>query len=311
MATIRTTFDDSTNKDLLKVGTLRKIFDSTVRKAVEEYKNMYKTDTTDLYEERETELAGLDWASEFAEGQNIGIQAPQRGETKEYTQRFFGTGFRMTFAMDHFNKYGLWKRWAKSLGKVMTESMDDELAVLWNNPTSTTLTCGTGYDGLALANAAHTGLKPNSTADNYNNYGNAALSHTAMLNARYYYSTLKDSMGHFMGAKADTLYFEATLWPTVSELLGSEGKPYEMSNTDNVIPRLGVKPFEYHRLSSTTAWGMLNKNDEDYDIKCLISLKTRMFTKDAPDNTQDRIITAMNFFTYGWGDARRVYVGKT
>ena len=130
MATIRTPFDTSTNKDLLKVGTLRKIFDNTVRKAISEYSNMYKVDTTDLYEERETRMAGLDWANEFSEGQNIGIQTPVRGGTKEYTQRFFGTGFRMTFAMDHFNKYGLWKRWAASLGKVMTESMDDELATI-------------------------------------------------------------------------------------------------------------------------------------------------------------------------------------
>lgn len=310
---IRTTFDTATNKDLLKVGTLRKIFDSTIRKRVSEYQNMYKVSTTKLYQNTDTELAGFEYANEFGEGQNIPLQGPQRGSDKTYTQRYFGTGFRMTFAMDFFNQYGLWKRWAKQLGDVMAESMDDEFATIWNNPTSTTLTCGTGFDTLALASTAHTGLLPAVTTENFSNYANAALSHTALKNARYHFATLVDAMGHKTGGmvKGDTLYFEPSLWPTVEELLGSEGIPYEFSNTINITRKMGLKPFEYHRLTSTTAWGILAKKSDLYDVHAIISLKPRMFTKDAPDNTQDKIITAMMFFTYGWGSPRGVYVGKT
>lgn len=311
MAIIRRTYDTSSNLDLFKVGTLRKIFDNTVREAKVLYKNLYNDETTDLWQIKDTRMAGFDQAQEIAEGQNIPIQTPQRGGDKTYTQRIFGTGFRMTFVADFFNQYNLWKRWSKDLGKVMTESKDVEAHVLWNSPTSTTLTCGVGFDSKALADTTHTGLKPGSTADNYNNYGNAALSYTALQTMRYYFKTLKDDMGMWMGAQPDTLYFEPTLWPTISEFFGASGKPGEISNDVNIVPKMGLTPFEDARLTSTTAWGVLAKKDSNYDVNLFTSMAPRFFTKDAPDNTQDRIIVAMQMFGYGYGDPRLVFVGKT
>lgn len=310
MAIIRIPFDTSTNTDLLKEGTLHEIFDNTVREAIVESDALFNMETVNQFEVTDTRLAGFEGHTEIAEGQNLPIQTPQRGGNKVYTQRVFGTGFRMTYMMDFFNKYNLWNRYATELGKVMTESKDIELATVWNNVTSTTLTCGTGFDALALASATHTGLKPASTDDNYSNYGNASLSLTALQNARYYFSTLIDDMGFLMGSRPDTLYFESTLWPTVTEILESPGKWDEMSNTTNIW-KGWIKPLEYRRLTSTTSWGILAKGDKNYDIKCLTSLSPKTFTKDAPDNTQDRIMVAMQFFTYGWGDPRGAYIGKT
>jgi hypothetical protein len=311
MAIIKIPWETATNKDLLKVGTLRKIFDTTVRAAKTVSDRLFRMETTDQWEEVETRMAGLDQAQEIVEGQNIPIQTPQRGTDKTYTQRIFGTGFRMTYAMDWANKYSLFRRWAKDLGKVMTESKDVELAVLWNNTTSTTLTCGVGFDTLALANAAHTGLLPGSTADNYNNYGNVGLSYTALKTMRYYFKTLTDDMGMWMGLQPDTLYYEPTLWPTVTEFFGATGQPGTFSNDINLVPKMGITPYEYPRLSSTTAWGVCATKDDLYDVKCRTGLAPKFFTKDAPDSTQDKLIVAMQFFTYGWGDPRAVWVGKT
>ena len=107
MAIIRIPFDTTTNKDLLKTGALRKIFDNTVREAKTEYQVLTNDlKTSDEYE-RDQEMSGLVEAVEIAEGQNIPIQAPELGESKTYTQRQFGAGFRMTFKMDYFNKYNL------------------------------------------------------------------------------------------------------------------------------------------------------------------------------------------------------------
>lgn len=307
---IQTTFDTTANKDLLKRGSLWTIFDTTVRKAQTYSSGMYNMLTTKDEYERDQRMAGLDSAQELAEGQNIPVQTPVLGTSKTYTQRQFGTGFRMTFRMDFFNKYSLWSRWAKDLGKVMTEAKDIELNVLWNNPTSTTLTCGVGFDSLALASDSHTGLKPGTTDDNYDNYLNSGLSYTSLESARYYYKTLIDDMGQLMGAIPDTLYYEPTQHFTVIELLGSEGKPHEFSNTKSALGEMSIKPYENPRLTSTTAWGLLAKGDDNFDVNCFTAMEPRMFTKDAPDNTQDRICTALQMFTYGWGDSRCVYVGK-
>jgi len=310
MATIRIPFDSTTNKDLLKTGALRKIFDNTIREAKSEYSVLTNDlKTSDEYE-RDQRMAGLDEAVEVEEGQNIPVQAPVLGTAKTYTQRQFGAGFRMTFKMDYFNKYSLWKRWAKDLAKIQKESKDVEIATMFNSPTSTSLTCGVGFDTKAIANNTHTGLAAG-TGDNYDNYLNAVLSVSGVQSARYYFAMLKDDMGKWMGAVPTVLYLEPTLFFTGKEILGSSNKPHEMSNTINVIPQMDLSLFEYHRLTGTAAWGLAAPQDSNYDYNVFTAMEPRFFEKDAPDNTLDKIIISLQFFTYGWGDPRLLYVGKT
>ena len=307
MAIIRTTFDTTTNKDLLKTGALRKIFDNTVREAKTEYQVLCNDLKTSDEHERDQEMSGLVEAVEIAEGQNIPIQDPTLGESKTYTQRQFGAGFRMTFKMDYFNKYSLWKRWAKDLGKIQKESKDIEIAVMFNDPDSTSLTCGTGFDGNAIADTTHD--NPNAAVATYNNYGNAAMSITALQNARYYFATLKDSNGKWVGAIPTVLYYEPTLHFTAHEIFGSTLKAHEMSNTINVLGDMNLKLFEYHRLTTTTHWGLAAPSDPDYDFNVFTSLEPRMYSKDSPDNTLDKMMISLQMFTYGWGDPRLLYVG--
>ena len=310
MAITGTRFVTSSNKDLLKKGTLRKLHDDTIRKYETEYTTMYNNHTTDLMIIRDEQMASFYRSQEIAEGQNIPIQSPVEGEQKEYNQRQFASGFRMTHKFKKFNQYGLWNRWSKAIGEIQVETKDVELAVPWNNPTSTTLTCGTGFDSLALASTAHLGMNPNITTDNFNNYLNTGLSFTGIQSARYYFSTAKDQMGNWMGLKADTLYFEPTLWWTANELVNSSRKPHEFSNTSNELPKMGFKLFEYHRLTSTDAWGMLDKSTDKYDMNCFTAMAPKLYFRQAPDNTLDELAISIQYFTYGWGNPKCVLVGK-
>ena len=309
MATIRIPFDTTSNKDLLKTGALRKIFDNTVREAKSEYSILTNDlKTSDEYV-RDVRMAGLEEAVEISEGQNIPVQAPVLDETKEYTQRQFGAGFRMTFKMDYFNKYSLWKRWSKDLAKVQIESKDVEIATMFNSPTSAALTCGTGFDGLEIASSSHTTL--DAAATGYSNYLNAALSVSGVQSARYYFATLKDDMGKWMGAVPTVLYLEPTLFFLGKEILGRTNLPHEFTNTINVIPEMNLKLFEYHRLTGTAAWGMAAPQDSNYDFNVFTAMSPRFYEKSAPDNTLDKIIISLQFFSYGWGDSRLLYCGKT
>jgi len=309
MAIIRTGFDTTTNSDLLKTGALRKIFDNTVREAKTEYQILCNDlKTSDRYE-RDQEMSGLKEAVEISEGQNIPIQAPTLGHAKTYTQRKFAAGFRMTFEMDYFNKYSLWKRWAKDLGKIQKESKDIEIATMFKNTTSTTLTCGTGFDSAAIGDTTHD--NPDHSVATYDNYtSDAALSVTAVQTARKYFSTLLDANGKWVGAVPTVLYFEPTLYFTAHEIFGSNLKAHELSNTINVLGDMKLKLFEYHRLSTATHWGMAAPQDPDYDFNVFTSMEPRMFEKPSPDNTLDKIMLTLQMFTYGWGDARLLYVGN-
>jgi hypothetical protein len=308
MAIINTRFDTTTNRDLLKEGGLRKLFDTTVREAQVFYKELVNDlKTSDEYV-RDLRMAGLGQAVELAEGQNIPTDVPVLGTTKTYTQRQFGSGFRMTHRMDKFNKYNLWQRWSKDLARTMKESKDIEIHVMFNNPTSTSLTCGVGFDTMAIANDAHTGLA-DGTSDNYDNYLNAALSYSALESARYYFKTLKDDKGMLVGGTPTVLVIEPTLWSTASELMKSSDRPHEMSNTKNAFQDY-VRIHEDPRLTSTTAWFMLDKKSPYFDFNVFSSEEPNMVIKDAPDTTRDRIATSLQMFTYGWGDARACYFGN-
>ena len=135
------------------------------------------------------------------------------------------------------------------------------------------------------------------------------MSITALQNARYYFATLKDSNGKWIGAIPTVLYYEPTLHFTAHEIFGSTLKAHEMSNTINVLGDMNLKLFEYHRLTTTTHWGLAAPQDPDYDFNVFTSLEPRMYSKDAPDNTLDKIMISLQMFTYGWGDPRLLYVG--
>jgi hypothetical protein len=307
MATITLRSDITTNNDLLKEGGLRKLFDNTAGAVTQYYKPLVNETSGSDYEFRDAKIAGLGLSSEIVDGQNIPLDTPLVGGTKTYTQRRFGNGFRMTRMMDKFNKYNLFQKWTKSLARMQKVSKDVEVHVMFNNPTSASLTCGTGFDGLAIAHDTHYGLG-SSLGQTYDNYLNAALSYTSLESARYYFKTLKDDRGQLLGGNPTKLVIEPTLWPTAQEILKSGDKAHEMSNTKNAFENY-LTIYEDPMLTSTTAWFIIDKG-EGYDFNVITTEEPDMIIKDAPDNTRDRVAISEQMFTYGWGDARKVYWGR-
>jgi len=310
MGTVITTrWDTNSPQYLLKDGIIRNIFDTTAREAKVFYKTLVNDKTTKDEWIKDLRMAGLEEASELAEGENIPIFKPTLDTTKTYTQRQWGGGVRMTHRMQKFNKYDLWKRWVKDLAKIQKEAKDVEVHVLFNSPTSTALTAGTGFDALAMASTAHTGLV-SGTGDNYSNYLNAALSVAAVEDARYYFATLLDDNGMYIGANATHLVYNPNLHFTAKQIVGSDYVPFEESNTINIVPEMKLTLYEDPRVTSTTMWFMLAKNDK-YDINVFTAQEPDLEIMDAPDTTRDRIATSLQYFTCGWGDARMYYLGRT
>lgn len=300
-------FDTTTGKDLMKEGVLRKLFDTTAKEKQVYYKEIVKEQkATDLWY-RDQQIAGLTQHTKIPDGAGIPIQQNVLGSYKTYTQERYGTGFRMTRMMDKFNKYDLWKKLTKSLSKVMYESKDIDVHLMFNNLTATTYTAG--FDTLAIANDTHTGLLSGSTDDNYDNYLNASLSYSALESVRYYFKTVKNDVGMLMALDPTHLVFQPTLYTTVMELLKSDLKPHELSNTKSAL-RDYLKPYEDPRLTSTTLWFVIAKDEDIYDVNVLTSQEPDLFFMDAPDTTRDRLAMAEQMYTFGHGDAHAIYVGK-
>jgi len=305
-----TGWDSSTKNDIFKPG-LRKLFDTTHRDELVFYKPMVNDLRTKQYIEDDRQIASFELPGLIAEGENIPLQNPVFGASKTYTQQRMGTGFRVTHAMDYFNLFKLTKRWTQDLKRVQLEGKDVEIHRMFNAPAATTAICGAGYDTLDLAEAVHTGLA-SGTADNYNNYPAAALTTAAVESMRYYFRTLKDDMGILMTARPDILFFEPTLFFKAKEIFKSDLKAHELSNTTNIIrsDMGGINLYENPRLTSTSMWGAMAKNDDNFDINVFTSMDPELYTKDAPDNTKDTVVASHQYFTYGFGSARLYYQGN-
>jgi hypothetical protein len=311
MSTVNLGFDTTSRKDLLKEGAIRRLFDTTASAIESVWPNLVKGggEKAKDYIYRDRQFAGLGLATKVADGANSPIDAPILGNEKTYTQARYMLGFRMTHGMEMFNKYDLWAKQTKSLARNMKVTKDVEVHKMFNGPTSTTLDCGTGFDGLAIANDTHTGLDSSTTNDNYDNYLNASLSYSALESARYYFKTLVDDRGIIIGGNPSHLVIEPTLWPTAAEILKSGLKAGENSNTKNIFENY-LQIFEDRYLTSTTAWFVMDKNNDLFDFHVYTAQEPELVIKDAPDTTRDRIATSEQWFTYGWGDARCVFWGK-
>ena len=146
MAIIRTDWDTSTGRETLR-NVVRINYDSTARETETYWKELYKDEKTDLYQEVVQEFAGLGAMSSTAEGENYHIETPKYKGTKTFTQAKYTNGFRITEEMQKFNKIGMMKMMTTSLAQTMAEGKDIELAKMWNNTTATTYASGFDSSG--------------------------------------------------------------------------------------------------------------------------------------------------------------------
>jgi len=303
--TVLTVWDSSTGKESFR-KLVKNHFDSTARKAVVQSPKLYNMRDSDLLFERDLRTASLPPGAAVPEGGRIPIYSPKFGGTKDYNQAEYGLGFRVSWMMKKTNQMGYVKKWTTSLSMRQKELKDTELAKLWNSPTATY----TGFDSQVLGYALHTCLDDSSTT--FSNIGSAAISVAALESAEYYFDIMKDDQGtSFMTPiKGGLLYFQPTLKYTVMEILRSTGKPHELSNTYNYWEDR-FEPYPYIRLTSTTAWGLCAIKSDLYDVNCYTLAEPDVETFNPTDGTRDTVVNSHQAFSWGFGDARCVYIGNT
>ena len=296
-------WDNTSGKDFFK-SLLWDVFDTTKREAMYEAETMVKhVKKTDEFERR-ARIAGITGMEKISDGQAIPLAETPRPDTKEYEQERYGLGFEITAGMKKFNKYGIMKDLTAKLSKHMREEKDIEIAKIFNNATSATYYAG--FDALALASSAH--LCKDDGGTTYDNYLDAALGVSAFESATVYFDTLVDDDGYPMVKKPSHLWVNPQLRWEARELLGSELKPYTGDNTKNIATEYDLSLFVYHRLTSSTSWGMIAK-DSDYDIFVITTEEPDLKVQDAPNTSRNTIVTSHQWFKPGFGDPRGFFLG--
>src|SRR5574343_1591960 len=129
-------FDSTTNLDLLKTG-IRAYWDNTDTEPLVEWKQVFKSKSVDQYVVRDVRFAGLGAMTETSDGQSAVLETPVLNTTKDYTQKKYTNGFRVTDMMKRYNKFDAVERWTRNLKKTMAEGKDIEVAKMWNNASAT------------------------------------------------------------------------------------------------------------------------------------------------------------------------------
>jgi len=306
MAIIRTDWDTSTGKETLR-NVVRMTYDTTARETLSEWKELFKDEKTELYQETIQRIAGLGAMSSTAEGSNYNIETPKYGSTKTFTQTKFTNGFRITEEMQKFNKINLMKTLTSSLAQTMAEGKDLELAKVWNNTTATTY--ASGFDTQAIGSASHTTLDDAGTT--YDNLISGDLTVANLESALAYFDAVYDDQGNIFVHTPRKLVVNKNLRMRAYKLLNSTGQYDEMSNTINAFKSLNLTTFVYHRISSSTAWFVLgDKAHKSYGPVVFTSQEPELRQKDAPDATRDLLVTSGQLFTYGCPDPRLIVVGN-
>ena len=296
-------WDNTDGKDFFK-SLLWDVFDTTKREAMYEAETMVKhVKKTDEFERR-ARIAGITGMEKIADGQAIPLAETPRPDTKEYEQERYGLGFEITAGMKKFNKYGIMKDLTAKLSKHMREEKDIEIAKIFNNATSATYYAG--FDALALASSAH--LCKDDGGTTYDNYLDAALGVSSFESATVYFDTLVDDDGYPMVKKPSHLWVNPQLRWEAREILGSELTPYKGDNTKNIATEYDLSLFVYHRLTSSTSWGMIAK-DSDYDIFVITTEEPDLKVQDAPNTSRNTIVTSHQWFKPGFGDSRGFFLG--
>jgi hypothetical protein len=306
MAIIRTDWDTSTGRETLR-NVVRINYDSTARETQVWWKELFKDEKTDMYQEVVQRYAGLGAMTATAEGENYHIETAKYNGVKTFTQAKYTNGFRITEEMQKFNKIGLMKTLTTSLAQTMAEGKDIELAKMWNNTTATTYAAG--FDTLAIGSASHTTLDDAGTT--YDNLISGDLTVANLESALDYFAAVYDDQGNIFPHVPKKLVVNKNLRNRAWKLLNSKGQYGEMSNTANGFDQYSLKTFVYPRLSSSTAWFVLGDQAHRlYGPIVFTSQEPELRQKDAPDATRDMLVTSGQLFTYGCPDPRLIVVGN-
>ena len=176
--------------------------------------------------------------------------------SKTLSQAVYKKEIPVTKLMKRFDNYGVVVREAQKLGYRAKYRMDEQMADVFNNYTSTTAPYGC-WDGYALGYGTHT---IGNTASTQSNLGTGALSKTTLNTAVTALAKQKDHGGKQMPTTGKYLIVPPDLAMTAWELVKSPDDPETADRSKNFMNSLGIQLVVWPLLTgSTTAWFLVGE----------------------------------------------------
>lgn len=282
---------------------LRKVFFQHLKEREEEFSKVFNMKTSSRAYEEDLEVAGLGTMPVKTEGAGIQYTDPAQGEKKRYTHVTYGLGYRVTMEMMEDDLYGVMRKMTKELAKAARNAREVNAWNVFNTAFTTQFGFPKFGANEALISTSHTRLGGGTLSNRPS--VDADLGQASLEAARIHFETLTDENGIPTIIKPKWLIVPPDMIMVARELLGSEFKPYESSNTINPIMKDGLDFMVSHYLTDPDAWFLIAGKDE-HDLNFFTRQAVRYQNGDDFD-TGDAKFKAFQRFSVGAGEWRGLY----
>lgn len=233
------------------VPGLNALFGLEYNKYPEEWKEIYKTESSDKAYEEEVKLSGFGAAPVKPEGESIQFDEAGEVYTSRYNHETIALAFAITEEAFEDNLYdSLSARYTTALARAMSHTKNVKAAAVLNNAFDPLYQ---GGDKQPLISASH----PLASYGVISNLNDKDLSEGAIEEVTTLMATWTDDRGLLIAAKPRKLIIHQQNSFTAARLLESEYRPGTADNDINVLYSNGVIPQGWmvnHYLTDPDAW---------------------------------------------------------
>lgn len=191
------------------------------------------------------------------------------------------------------DEYKVMNKYPAKLGRRMGDAQQIDATALWSEAFTY---APSDFDAKPLCDAAHP-YNSNDTGSTQNNEGTSALSPASLTATRISMMKFTDDQGVRVNVIPDHIVIPIDLEDTLGEILKSNLKAHELSNTTNVNASARwsstVLPYE----TNATNWFMLDLSMAKDGEDAMLNWVTRIFPEFGKDQSSDNFNA--KFYSYG------------
>lgn len=236
------------------------------------------------------------------ENKGVSMLDPKVGRQKIYTHVVFGGGVSASWESRSDELYGFIQRHLNGLGLAANETLNIEMAGLFDRADSGDAAPFTGFDGLSLLNTTHTNLDGSDTLSYKSNRLAVDISDGALQTVLIQYEKVRDAADNrvAMGQGINLVYSPDNMH-LVKQLLNSNGIPFQNTDTPNVLQgQFTPRMLTYG--NAAKRW-LCVKGGHDLNF----FMRSAPVTDSYIDKTTKALINDLILrFTIGFGDWRNV-----
>lgn len=291
----------STNPSLLEVGHLKVISD-TYAAVPKEYPQIFYEMTATKKTETVPHLGALSPWREGNEGGAFNSDEIVEGDTATFTPVIYNNSYAITFESQKYDQYGKIGAEPAAMGRGLRYVEEQAAANVINNGFAVTR----GYDGEYLFSNSHPLVSSSASGDNL---ASGAISYSNVKAAKLLLQNTVNEANIPIMARATTLWCAANIEADAYEILSSTNIAGELSNTKNVLPKMGPLKVACLSLLTDGYWGVKDDNFASNNLIFMWFVKPMYGVQDVP-GTLNRMVWGYAAFNVGYADYRGI-VGST